>query len=330
MALPETPVRAGRSFIIVGGAGFIGSHFTDYLLASPSTASVTLYDNFSSGREWHYEHHALDPRLHLVRGDVCNLERLQSAMRGCDVVIHLASNPDIARAAREPEVDFYQGTLLTNNVLEAMRRTGVGRILYASGSGVYGDLGSQEADEDFRPLLPVSTYGASKLAGEALISAYCFMFGLTGYAFRFGNVVGLRQTHGVGFDFVRRLHADPTRLAILGDGRQSKSYIHIFDVVAAVMHAERHCEKRFEVFNVATGDYITVTEIAELVVDCLMLPQRPRFEYSGGDRGWKGDVPVVRLNTDRIRGLGWRCQRGSREALRESLLALIRDERTTR
>ncbi len=155
MALPETLVRTGRSFIIVGGAGFIGSHFTDYLLASPSTASVTLYDNFSSGREWHYEHHALDPRLHLVRGGVCNLERLQSAMRGCDVVIHLASNPDIARAAREPEVDFYQGTLLTNNVLEAMRRTGVGRILYASGSGVYGDLGSQEADEDFRPLLPV-------------------------------------------------------------------------------------------------------------------------------------------------------------------------------
>ena len=330
MALPETPVRAGRSFIIVGGAGFIGSHFTDYLLASPSTASVTLYDNFSSGREWHYEHHAMDPRLHLVRGDVCNLERLQSAMRGCDVVIHLASNPDIARAAREPEVDFYQGTLLTNNVLEAMRRTGVRRILYASGSGVYGDLGSQEADEDFRPLLPVSTYGASKLAGEALISAYCFMFGLTGYAFRFGNVVGPRQTHGVGFDFVLRLHADPTRLAILGDGRQSKSYIHIFDVVAAVMHAERHCGKRFEVFNVATGDYITVTEIAELVVDCLMLPEHPRFEYSGGDRGWKGDVPVVRLNTDRIRRLGWRCQRGSREALRESLLALIRDERTTR
>jgi UDP-glucose 4-epimerase len=330
MALPETPVRAGRSFIIVGGAGFIGSHFSDYLLASPSTASVTLYDNFSSGREWHYEHHALDPRLHLVRGDVCNLERLQSAMRGCDVVIHLASNPDIARAVREPEVDFYQGTLLTNNVLEAMRRTGVGRILYASGSGVYGDLGNQEADEDFRPLLPVSTYGASKLAGEALISAYCFMFGLMGYAFRFGNVVGPRQTHGVGFDFVRRLHADPTRLAILGDGRQSKSYIHIFDVVAAVMHAERHCEKQFEVFNVATGDYITVTEIAELVVDCLMLPQHPRFEYSGGDRGWKGDVPVVRLNTDRIRRLGWRCQRGSYEALRESLLALIRDERTNR
>jgi len=251
-------------------------------------------------------------------------------MRGCDVVIHLASNPDIARAVNEPEVDFYQGTLLTNNVVEAMRRTGVRRILYASGSGVYGDLGSQEADEDFRPLLPVSTYGASKLAGEAIISAYCFMFGLTGYAFRFGNVVGPRQTHGVGFDFVRRLHADPTRLPILGDGRQSKSYIHIFDVVAAVMHAERHCEKQFEVFNVATGDYITVTEIAELAVECLELPQHPRFEYSGGDRGCKGDVPVVHLNTDRIRRLGWRCRRGSREALRESLLALIQDERTNR
>jgi UDP-glucose 4-epimerase len=184
-------------------------------------------------------------------------------MAGHDIVIHLASNPDIARAATEPEIDFYQGTALTNNVVEAMRRTGVRRILYASGSGVYGDLGELEVQEDYGPLIPVSTYGASKLAGEALISAYCFMFDLSGCAFRFGNVVGPRQTHGVGFDFVRRLRADPSRLSILGDGTQSKSYIHISDVVAAVLHANSYCMKPFETFNVATGDYITVTEIAE-------------------------------------------------------------------
>ena len=148
-------------------------------------------------------------------------------MDGHDVVIHLASNPDIARAATEPDIDFRQGTALTHNVVEAMRTTSAKRILYASGSGVYGDLGTVEASEDHGPLLPVSTYGASKLAGEALISCYAYMFGLSGCAFRFGNVVGPRQTHGVGFDFVRRLLADPRALRILGDGSQSKSYIHV-------------------------------------------------------------------------------------------------------
>ena len=209
-----------------------------------------------------------------------------------------------------------------------MRRTGLRRILYASGSGVYGDLGEVEANEDYGPLTPISTYGASKLAGEALISSYCSMFDLTACAFRFGNVVGARQTHGVGFDFVRRLMLDPNRLQILGDGTQSKSYIHVSDVVTAVLHANRYCLKAFETFNVATGDYITVTEIAELAVECLALAPKPVFEYSGGNRGWKGDVPIVRLSTDRIRSLGWTCQRSTRDALRESLSALIDDVRT--
>jgi UDP-glucose 4-epimerase len=319
--------RLDRRFVIVGGAGFIGSHFLDALLGSESTELVTIYDNFSSGREWHFEHHGNDSRFRVVRGDVSDLAALTQAVSGHDVVIHLASNPDIARAATEPDIDFYQGTVLTNNVVEAMRRAGVPRLLYASGSGVYGDVGQHEAMEDDGPLIPMSTYGASKLAGEALISSYCFMFGLTACAFRFGNVVGPRQTHGVGFDFVRRLALDPMRLRILGDGRQSKSYIHVSDVVAAVLHANRVSAVPFQVFNVATGDYITVTEIAELAVDVMELPVAPVFEFTGGDRGWKGDVPVVRLNTDRIRSTGWRCQLNTRAALRRSLEELARDER---
>ncbi len=167
----------GDRFFIVGGAGFIGSHFTDHLLADAGVAAVTLYDNFTSGREWHVTAHLADRRLRVVRGDVGDLDLLTKSMAGHQVVIHLASNPDIARAATEPEIDFYQGTVLTNNVIEAMRRTGTRRILYASGSGVYGDLGDREAQEDHGPLLPISTYGASKLAGEALIAAYCAMFG---------------------------------------------------------------------------------------------------------------------------------------------------------
>jgi UDP-glucose 4-epimerase len=317
------------SWFIVGGAGFIGSHFTDRLLSSPETSAVTLYDNFSSGQEWHYSHHSRDKRLRVVRADVHNLEKLRSAMAGHDCVIHLASNPDIARAATDPAIDFHEGTMLTHNVVEAMRMTATPRLLYASGSGVYGDLGQLEAQEDFGPLLPVSTYGASKLAGEALICSYAYMFGLSACAFRFGNVVGPRQTHGVGFDFLRRLLDTPGSLRILGDGSQSKSYVHVTDVVSAVLTANEKSAKPFNVFNVATGDYITVREIAELAVECLGLTGT-RFDYTGGDRGWKGDVPVVRLNTDRIRSLGWRCSLSSREALRASLTAMRDHLLTTR
>lgn len=318
-----------KRYFIVGGAGFIGSHFTDRLLSNPSVEAVTLYDNFSSGREWHYEHHLGDSRLRVVRGDVMDQDRLTETMAGHEVVIHLASNPDIARAATEPDIDFHQGTQLTNNVVEAMRRSATNRLLYASGSGVYGDIGLVEAQEDLGPMIPVSTYGASKLAGEALIASYCYMFGIRACAFRFGNVVGPRQTHGVGFDFVRRLSSNPTELRILGDGLQSKSYIHVQDVVNAVLNANELESAMFRPFNVATGDYITVKEIADLTVEILKLETAPRYIFTGGDRGWKGDVPVVRLNTDRIKSLGWRCERNCRQALKEAISSLLADERTS-
>lgn len=320
-----------RRFFIAGGAGFIGSHFTDRLLCDKSVEAVTIYDNFSSGREWHFAHHVDDPRLHVVRGDVKDLAALERAMEGHEMVIHLASNPDIARAMSEPDIDFREGTFLTQQIVEAMRRTSARNLLYASGSGVYGDLGEYEAREDYGPLVPVSTYGASKLAGEALIASYCAMFNLRACAFRFGNVVGARQTHGVGFDFIRHLREDPTRLRILGDGQQSKSYIHVDDVVDAVLLADRRSTKAYDVFNVATGDYITVTEIAKLVIQVAGLPEdEVQLEYTGGDRGWKGDVPVVRLNTDRIRSLGWTCRRSSRQALCVALNAMIADSRLGR
>jgi len=312
-------------YFIAGGAGFIGSHFTDRLLSDRAVAAVTLYDNFSSGREWHYEHHRKDPRLCVIRGDVKDTDGLTLAMKGHDIVIHLASNPDIARAATEPEIDFREGTLLTNNVVEAMRRCGTKRILYASGSGIYGDLGESDIDEDHGPLVPISTYGASKLAGEALISSYCHMFDFTGRVFRFGNVVGPRQTHGVGFDFLRQLLKNPHKLRILGDGTQSKSYIHVRDIIEAVLLAAERSTERFSVYNVAT-DYITVTEIASLAVECAGLnATEVEFEYTGGNRGWKGDVPIVRLNTNRIRSLGWVCSLNSREALRDSMMAMLAD-----
>ena len=179
--------------------------------------------------------------------------------------------------------------------------------------------------------MPVSTYGASKLAGEALIASYCAMFGMRACAFRFGNVVGPRQTHGVGFDFVRRLRVEPDRLRILGDGTQSKSYIHVEDVMEAVLTAHHKTAADFAVYNVATGDYITVTEIAQLAIQVAGLSEENvRIEYAGGDRGWKGDVPVVRLNTDRIRSLGWTCRRTSRQALCVSMNSMLEDARAGR
>ncbi|HLI56108.1 MAG TPA: NAD-dependent epimerase/dehydratase family protein, partial [Actinomycetota bacterium] len=220
-----------------------------------------------------------------------------------------------------------EGTELTNLVVEAMRQTGAKQILYASGSGVYGELGAVEAKEDHGPLIPVSTYGASKLAGEALICSYAYMFDFTGRAFRFGNVVGPRQTHGVGFDFARRLLDDPSHLRILGDGTQSKSYIHIDDVVEAVLLANDRAPDPFNVYNVATGDYITVREIADLAWSCVGEGAPPRYDFTGGDRGWRGDVPVVRLDTSRIQALGWRCRRPTREALRASIEAMLTDIR---
>jgi UDP-glucose 4-epimerase len=323
--------RAIRRVCVVGGAGFIGGHFVDRLLAGDGCEQLTVYDNLSSGRAWHLAAHETDARLKVINGDVRDLEHLAAAVGGHDTMIHLASNPDIARAMTDPAVDFDQGTLLTHHVAEAARRGGVEMVLYASGSGVYGDLGYREATEDHGPLVPVSTYGASKLAGEALLASYAAMFGIAARAFRFGNVVGPRQTHGVGFDFIRRLLADPRRLRVLGDGQQSKSYIHVDDVVEAVLHAARLATEAFAVFNVATGDYVTVTEIAELAVDVVGLPAGgTQFLYSGGDRGWKGDVPVVRLDTDRIRALGWKNQHTARQALRVSMESMLVDAREGR
>ncbi len=317
-----------ESVIVVGGAGFLGSHFTDALLADERTRRLTLYDNFTSGQDWHYAHHADDERLEVVRADANDLDRLCSAMTGHDLVIHLASNPDIAAAMTNPAIDFDQGTLITHHVVEAMRLTSVRRIAYASGSGVYGDLGELEALEDPISLKPVSTYAASKLAGEALISAYAHMFDITGRVCRFGNVVGRRQTHGVGFDFLRRLREDPTRLEVLGDGSQSKSYVLADDVVRAVLTVVDATgdDEPFMAVNVATGDYITVREIVQLALEVLGLdPDEVTVEYGSEPRGWKGDVPIVRLSTDRIRALGWSPSTGSAGALRRSMSAMLED-----
>lgn len=307
--------------LVAGGAGFIGSHLTHALLRRPGD-EVVVYDNLISGSEDHLRDVLDDPRLRLVVADLQELDRVISEVASADHVYLFAANPDIAAAVQDPGIDFWQGTYLTHNVLEAVRINKVPRITYASGSGVYGDRGVEEVDEGFGPLIPVSTYGASKLACESMLAAYSHMFGFDAVVFRFANVVGPRQTHGVTYDFVRRLLKDPTQLRILGDGTQSKSYIHVSDVVGAMLTLTDHGWRGFDVFNAGTGDYITVTEIADLVVARLGLEDVP-YKYTGGARGWKGDVPIVRFRSDKLEALGWRCAHNSVDALIDSIDANI-------
>jgi UDP-glucose 4-epimerase len=315
-----------RAFVS-GGAGFIGSHLVAALVERGQFDEVVIYDNFSSGTAEHIAPMQSSGRVRVVAGDLKELATLSDAMRGADVVFHLAANPDIAKAVTKPDIDFWEGTFLAQNVLEAMRVNEVRQIFYTSGSGVYGDSPQTVFAESYGPCFPISTYGASKLACEALISAYCHMFGFVGRAFRFANVVGPRQTHGVGYDFIRRLGQDPTQLRILGDGSQCKAYIHVDDVLNAIFLVAQAGEagaEAFDVFNVATDDYVTVREIADLAVaeSGLTLPA-VRYEFTGGDRGWKGDVPKVLFDVQKIRSLGWRATRSSSEALRDSLRSMI-------
>jgi UDP-glucose 4-epimerase len=316
------------NILISGGAGFIGSHLAAALLRDQCVRSILIYDNFSSGSRRHLEAIGNDPRLAVVDGDLKNLTLLSQAMKGVDTVFHLAANPDIAKAVKQPDIDFWEGTYLAQNVLEAMRLGKARKIFYTSGSGVYGEVPGIAFAETYGPCVPISTYGASKLACEGLIAAYCHMFGLTGRAFRFANVVGPRQTHGVGYDFIRSLRADPTKLRILGDGTQCKSYIHVDDVLAAVLMELRESDAppAFDVMNVATDDYITVMEIADMAcAACGLDPNQVRYDYTGGDRGWKGDVPKVLFDVSKVKARGWKAARSSRQAMKASLEAMLNE-----
>jgi UDP-glucose 4-epimerase len=306
--------------LVTGGAGFIGSHVTLRLALDPA-AEVVVVDNLTSGRLAHLGDALDGERVRLVNADLKDLEALVEAMEDIDHVFHFAANPDIAKAMAEPSVDFWEGTYLTNNVLEAIRRTGVRRLTYASGSGVYGDTGELAVHEDL-PLRPISPYGASKLGCEAMVSAYCHMFGIAALALRFANVVGPNQTHGVAYDFIRRLRSDPAALTILGDGTQSKSYVHVDDVVDALLGLFPE-DGGMEILNVATEDYLTVREIADMVVERLGL-SGVEYRFGEGARGWKGDVPVVRFDSRRARARGWANRRTSAEAMAASIDAMVR------
>lgn len=300
-------------YFITGGAGFLGSHLVGILLRDRE-GDITVYDNFSTGRMSHLEEFSESPRLQIVEGNVGDLETLQAAIKGHDVVFHLASNSDIARAAEDPMIDFSDGIQLTQTLLEAARLQGVKRILFTSGSGVYGDIPPEPIPEAYPHMIPISTYGAQKLASEAFISAYCHMFDMVGTILRFANVVGPNMTHGVSHDFARRLSECPNQLTILGDGQQSKPYVHADDVVAAMLLMLDIQTSGFDCFNVAGTDHLLVREIADIVVNEMGL-ENTEYKFTGGSRGWRADVPVYRLDSSKIRSHGWDTRRNSKEAV---------------
>lgn len=309
-----------RAFI-TGGAGFIGSSMAGRLLLGAHN-TVTVFDNFSSGHHQFLPPDSAGGRLRVVRGDLLDFRAVLDAIPGHDIVFHFASNPDITRGMTDTSLDLNQSIVATYNLLESMRVCDVKHIVFPSGSGVYGDTAGLSTAEDFGPLLPISMYGAGKLGAEALISAYCHMFDMRCHILRLANVVGRNQTHGVALDFMRKLSLKPDRLTILGDGRQSKSYIHVEDVLDAIFFLDAMCDEQINLYNVATEDTVEVQWIADTVCGAMGL-SGVLYEYTGGPRGWPGDVPVVHLNIDKILKLGWRPRMNSKEAVRLSVTQLL-------
>jgi UDP-glucose 4-epimerase len=283
---------------------------------------VTVYDNLSSGREEFIQEHLGRPRFHFVKADLLDLEQLTEATVGQDLVFHMAANPDIRASIVNPWVDKEQGILCTFHVLEAMRRTDVRKIAFASSSAVYGEPTTIPTPEDYGPLLPISIYGASKLAGEGLITSYCHTFGMQSWIFRFANIVGRRSTHGVLWDFLEKLRASSHRLDVLGDGRQAKSYLGAEECVDAMWFVVTSAKDWANVFNLGNQDSIQVSRIADIVIEEMGL-SNIEVCYSRERRGWKGDVTTMNLATDKLRQLGWKATHNSEETIRLALKDMI-------
>jgi UDP-glucose 4-epimerase len=308
-----------RSFI-VGGAGFIGSHLCDLLV---ERGPVTLYDNLSVGSRAFVERHLESGRATLIEADALDLPRLTEAVAGHDLVVHLGANPEARWGLERTRLDLEQGTIATYNVLEAMRRAGVKKLIFSSSGTVYGDTPRVCAEGDLGEL-PISLYGASKFAGEALISAFVECFGIEAWIYRFGNVVGPRGTHGAALDFLRKLRDHHTFLEVLGDGKQAKPYLFVTDCAEGMLFGFDHAKGKLNIHNLAPPDVTSVARIAELCVAASPY-KHAEIRFTGGDRGWPGDVPRSRMDPSKLAALGFRVKNTSDEAVRRAVEALARE-----
>ena len=292
---------------VTGAAGFIGSSLVDRLLAAG--VSVVGWDNLSTGQERFLDAARANPRFSFVRGDNLDLPALQAAMKDCDIVFHFAANADVRFGTEQPRKDLEQNTIATYNVLEGMRANKILRIGFSSTGSVYGEAAVIPTPENAPFPVQTSLYGASKVACEGLISAYCEGFGLEGYVFRFVSILGERYTHGHVFDFYRQLQEHPTRLKVLGDGKQRKSYLYIQDCLDAILHVigagmAKGAKHGTQIYNLGTAEYVQVNDSINIL--CGALGLNPERHYTGGDRGWIGDNPFIFLDTAKIQATGWK------------------------
>lgn len=302
---------------ITGGAGFIGSTLADRL--SAEGVEVVIYDDLSRGRKEFISGVCARPGVEFVHADVLDAERLERSLDGCDTVFHFAANADVRHGFDQPTRDLEQNTIATSVVLEAMRATGVHRIAFASTGSVYGEPEVFPTPETCPFPVQTSLYGASKLAGESLIQAYAHGYGFSGVIFRFVSILGERYTHGHVFDFCRSLRRDPSRLRVLGDGRQEKSYLYVGDCVSAMTLAtgQKLESGTVMIYNLGTDETIVVDDSIATITAHLDIT--PELEYTGGLRGWLGDSPLIHLDCTRIRSLGWRPTLSIRDAIRRTV-----------
>lgn len=303
---------------VTGAAGFIGSTLVDRLLAMG--LRVVGYDNMSTGVPEFLAGARRQPNFTFVKGDILDGALVTKAMTGADIVFHLAANADVRFGLQHPRRDLEQNTIGTFTVLEAARENGIKAIAFSSTGSVYGEATVVPTPEDAPFPIQTSLYGASKLAGEGLIAAYCEGFGMRSWIFRFVSILGERYTHGHVFDFYKKLLADPARLDVLGDGRQRKSYLYVQDCIDAILHAVSHAQERTNVFNLGTDEFCLVNDSVGWITSHLGLS--PTLYYSGGDRGWIGDNPFIFLDTARVRALGWRAKLTIREGIVRTLVWL--------
>lgn len=302
-------------FFVTGGAGFVGSHLVDRLIKE---GNVTIYDNLSLGKKEFIERHLPNKSFRYIEADLLDLNKLKTEMGGHDVVFHLAANSDISKGTKDTTIDLNQGIIATYNVLESMKLNGIKKIVFSSTSAVYGEADIIPTPESYGAKLPISLYGAGKLAGEALISAYCHLYGIQAWIFRFANIIGERSTHGVMFDFIKKLRKNPKELEILGDGKQKKPYLYVKDCVDGMIYGFKHANDGVNVFNLGCDGNTNVDHIAKIVIEEMNL-KNVNIIHTGGKRGWKGDVPFVDFDTSKMRNIGWKPSLGSDEAVKKAI-----------
>lgn len=301
--------------LITGGAGFVGSHFAAYLLKKKH--SVTILDNLSNGSRSQIQDCFSHSGFKFIRGDLFQGKVLKRAMQGAGRVFHFATNSDLQLSAKDPGVDLRQNILATFQVLEEMRRQKIRSVVYFSGSGVYGDKPGSHS-ETKTLLAPVSMYGATKLSCEAMLLAYQDLYGFKPLIFRPGNIVGGAMTHGVIHDLCRKIKKNPRRLTVLGNGRQDKSYIHIEDVITAVMKCASRRPEAYPVWNLSSGTNTRLNFIVNAVVRAAEVPDA-RIEYGRSAQGWPGDIPVYRLDIRRLKRTGWKPRYNSNQAVLDAV-----------